>query len=146
MQRGDNTAFYSYARSKTTIKESANRMLKPDGTLTTSILETTQTMNQTFQSVFIQEGDTPLPEFRQVWLGEKLVDINFGEENIKFVLDNLKVSSSSGPDSIHSMVLNKCSTNLALPVFMICRSSLDEGKLSLDWKLAHIGGRGVIRV
>ena len=92
-------------------------MLKPDRTLTTSILETTQTMNQTFQSVFIQEGDTPLPEFRQVWLGEKLVDINFGEENIKFVLDNLKVSSSSGPDSIHSMVLNKCSSNLALPVF-----------------------------
>ena len=58
---GNVKAFYSYARSLTSIKESVSCVIRPDGSLTNNRKDTANIMNITFQSVFVREGDGPVP-------------------------------------------------------------------------------------
>ena len=56
IEQGNPKPFYAYMRSQTTLRESVNRVRKPDGTLTRSLKETADVMNATFHSVFVVEG------------------------------------------------------------------------------------------
>ncbi|CAL4087000.1 unnamed protein product, partial [Meganyctiphanes norvegica] len=67
-----------------------------------------------------------------------LEDFEFTEFDVYNILIHLKESSAPGPDTIHPKVLKECAANLALPLFLIFRHSLDSGFLPLDWKLANV--------
>ena len=136
--QGQLSGFYAYARSKTTIKETINRVEGPDGLLTNNIKDTTDAMNKTFQSVFVKENLDDLPHIDQVWTGDKLVDVDFSQLDTQNFLNKLNEDSAPGPDVVHSMVLSKCAINLSNPLQQIFRSSLDEGVLPDDWKIAHV--------
>ena len=138
IKRGDTAAFYSYLRSKTKIKEGVSNVLKPDGTLTSTNSETANVINNTLQSVFVREGDGPIPQPTFVFHDVILEDIDFTEETVKDILDQLKESLAPGPDGIHAKVLKECSENLAQPLYLIFRKSLDEGVVPDDWKQANV--------
>ena len=138
VKNGDTAAFYSYARSLTTIKENVSNVKKPDGSLTTSKKETADVINSTFQSVFIIEGDGPIPTPDKLFDGPPLEDFDFTVSDVFYILSHLKESSAPGPDGIHPKVLVECATNLSIPIFTIIRRSLDSGCLPDDWKLANV--------
>ena len=94
IEQGDYRGFYAYMRSQTTIKESVNRVMKPDGTLTLNLKETADIINSTFHSVFIDEGDTPIPDLDNVYDGPKLQDIDFNVVDVYEILKKLKVVST----------------------------------------------------
>ena len=50
----------------------------------------------------------------------------------------LKPAKSPGPDNIHPMFLRETAYNIALPLTLIFRKSLDEGVLPEEWKCANI--------
>jgi hypothetical protein len=58
--------FYSYVRSKTTIKEGIALVKKPDGTLTKSDQETADELNIAFHSVYIKDHIQQLPAVPRV--------------------------------------------------------------------------------
>ena len=124
---GNPRAFYAYARSQTTIKESVSRVTGTDGSLTTNKKETADVMNLTFQSVFIHELDTHIPQPTHVFQGATLEDVFFTKETVHKIIVNLKESSAPGPDNLHPKVLIECADTLAQPLFEIFRESLDEG-------------------
>ena len=132
--QGNTSAFYAYARSKTTIKEKVSRVTKTDGTLTETKKDTADTINLTFQSVFVNEGDEPLPDFETRYDGPLLEDIQFTTDTVKNLLENLEESSAPGPREIHPKVLSECADQLSSPLYLIYRQSLDEGLLPSDWK------------
>lgn len=138
MKRGDKAVFYTYARSQTSIKEEVSKVVKEDGEVTTSKKETADVMNVTFQSVFVREGDGPVPRPNFYFNTNLLEDIIFDVSVVKDITCQLKESSAPGPDGIHPKVLKECATNLAQPLYMIFRESLDTGFLPADWKTANI--------
>ena len=135
---GNPKAFYAYARSQTTIKETVSRVTGADGMLTMNKKETADVMNLTFQSVFIREMDHHIPQPPRVFQGPTLDDVIFTKEQVYEILVNLKESSAPGPDNLHPKVLIECAATLAQPLFEIFRESLDEGTLPDVWKLAYV--------
>ena len=55
-------SFYSYLRSKMTIKDSVTSLLRTDGTKTSTAEETASELGNFFSSVFTKEPFGPLPQ------------------------------------------------------------------------------------
>ena len=145
---GNVKAFYSYARSLTSIKENVSCVQRPDGSLTNSKKDTANIMNSTFQSVFVREGDGPIPQLNFQFAGPPLEDVNFTVNDVQYILSHLKETSAPGPDSIHPKVLKECADCLAIPLFDIYRVSIDSGIIPTDWSTAHVSPiykKGIIK-
>ena len=57
--------FYSYMISNLKVKPIVRKLVKPDGEYTESDEEGVGVLSNFFKSVFTEEGDGPLPEFRE---------------------------------------------------------------------------------
>ena len=117
IEKGDCQGFYAYLRSQTTIKEGVSRVCKPDGSLTESLKDTSDTFNYVFQSVFVREGDEPVPNIVCRSRGAFLEDIDFTVDDVHKLILSLKENSSPGPDGVHPKYLIECADNLARPLF-----------------------------
>ena len=95
-------------------------------------------MNRCFQSVFVSEGDGPIPlpnhNFSDNLLDDFVIEVN----EVKNILEKIKESSAPGPCGVHPKVLKECADNLTIPLHMIIRQSLDEGTLPSIWKEANV--------
>ena len=138
IEKGDFQGFYAYLRSKTSIKEGVSKVVRPDGTLSRNLKETGDTINQSFQSVFVREGDEPVPNFDFRIHGAILEDIDFSVSDVHKVICGLKESSSPGPDEIHPKFLIECVDYLDRPLYYLFRDSLDSGTIPNIWKVAHV--------
>ena len=136
--KGDFQGFYAYLRSQTSIKEGVTRVVKADGSLSTDLKDTGNTINQMFQSVFVREGDEPVSQMNNRVNGVLLDDIVFSVEDVYKIISRLKESSSPGPDGIHPKFLIECVDNLAKPLFYLFRDSLDSGTIPEIWKITHV--------
>ena len=63
------TMFYSYMKINLKVKPIVPQLVKPDGEYTESDEEVAGVLSDFFKSVFTEEGDGPLPEFRE-WVSE----------------------------------------------------------------------------
>ena len=108
VQQGDTSSFYAYLRSQTTIKEEVSRVTWPDGSLTTTNFDTANAINQSFQRVFVKEGDGPVPRLDFQFTGVPLIDVDFTIQNVYDILTHLKESSAPGPCNIHPKILKEC--------------------------------------
>ena len=138
IKRGDSRVFYSYMRGRTSIKEEVSKVTKTDGTLSVSIKQTADIINRTFQSVFVREGNEPLPQITYHFDGLPLEDVVFTVHVVHKILSTIKESSAPGPDGIHPKVLKECADNLSLPFYLLFRDSLDTGIVPDAWKTAYV--------
>ncbi|CAL4249629.1 unnamed protein product [Meganyctiphanes norvegica] len=95
-------------------------------------------MNRTFQSVFVREGNEPVPQINFLFDGIPLCNFEFDVPEVHKILSNLKESSAPGPDDIHPKVLKECADNLALPLYLLFRDSLDTSIIPDLWKTAYV--------
>ena len=56
-------------------------------------------------------------------------------------LQQLNSHKSPGPDDLHPLVLKELASAIAAPLTRLFNMSLEQGKLSSQWKLAHISPR-----
>ena len=68
----------------------------------------------------------------------KIVDILFTEEELMKAMSDVQPNSAAGPDGFPAMLLKKCSSTLAHPLFMISHDSLDSGIIPDTCKTANI--------
>lgn len=61
--KSDPKLLSKYISSKTKPKENIANLLNEQGILTTSDAEKCKVLNDFFSSVFVDEGDSPVPEF-----------------------------------------------------------------------------------
>lgn len=119
--------FWSYARSKTTIKETITRLKNASGELTENDTETAQKMNKPFNGVFVEEDAShPTPSPDQVFQDPKLTNIDISMEEMKKRLEELNPSKAPGPDRISPVALKACSDLLCVPLHnIICQVPSD---------------------
>ena len=59
-------------------------------------------------------------------------------KDIEDAIDELDENSSAGPDGVPAIFLKKTKEEISLPLSLILRKSLDEGKIPNVFKLAHV--------
>merc|ERR1711984_65287 len=62
---------------------------------------------------------------------DDLNDIEITEEDIKKAIDDIDENSAAGPDGIPAILLKRIRDEIALPLTLILRKSIDEGKKPL---------------
>jgi hypothetical protein len=56
-----------------------------------------------------------------------LMDIQFSKQDIEWACNELKSSSSTGPDGVSSLLLKTASKELCHPLFLLWCASMDQG-------------------
>ena len=130
-------AIYQYLSSMCKQKESVPNLEKPDGTLTKNDLEKAQALSNFFKSVYVKEGEEPLPEFKAK-VKKKIEQIKLTEESNRNALKELKVNKSQGPDGVHPRVLRELADHIAFPLYKIITRSMREGKIPDIWRKAEV--------
>ena len=65
-------------------------------------------------------------------------DIWISEERVKGLIGNLKESSAPGPDGVTNRLLKELVEEMAPPLTMIFRKSMDESHIPEDWRKSNI--------
>ena len=68
----------------------------------------------------------------------ELYDIKFTAKEIEEAINELSENSSAGPDGIPAILLKKCKETISVPLAIILRKSLDEGKIPENLKMAYV--------
>ena len=135
--RDNPRAFFSYARSQTSLKEELKAVKKADGQLTSTLTETCEIMNTEFEKVYTKTDKSPL--FTSTLIAEdNLQHIDITVADVERVLFHLKTPSAPGPDGINVMMLKECAKVLCQPLHTIFVKSLQSSYLPHDWKRANI--------
>ena len=130
--------FWNYVNDKLKSRQPVSDLRKENGELTTNDEEKAQVLNDFFSSVFTREDQTNIPEPTQREVPKPLTKVNFTAANIEKRLLKLKTSKSPGPDGLHPRILKELAKEISKPLQDIFTTSLREGKLPGDWRIAHI--------
>ncbi|KAK3757931.1 hypothetical protein RRG08_058245 [Elysia crispata] len=122
-------SFWSYVKAKTSTRSGIGDLKRDDGTIASTDKEKAQVLNDFFQSVFTEEPDGELPKAPQFTFNSPLTNIDFKTEDIRKLLTKLKSGKAAGPDDIPTILLTETAEALALPISIIFRKSLDEGRV-----------------
>ena len=131
-------AFWKYVNSRLKTKSQVDDLLREDGSRATTDDEKAKTLNEFFSSVFTAEDATTVHEPTKHFEGAYLNDIDITEEKIRSKLRKLDPCKSPGPDGLHPRILGEVADQLASPLSILYRKSLDEGILPESWREGHV--------
>ena len=100
-------------------KTSVRQLHKTDGTLTINDMETANTLQEFFSSIFTDEDTSTVPILPNRNNTNMMQDIIITEHEICVSMKKLKENKGQGADNIHPSVLNRCSNTLCKPLLMI---------------------------
>lgn len=99
--------------------------------------ECADVFNLAFSSVFTTEPDAPLPVPPPPVQGV-MPAIQFSEQGIIAIIENLKLSSTSGADDINTKLLKNTKNICAAYFRIIFEQSLSSGSIPLSWKEGQV--------
>ena len=107
------------------------------GELTKDNNEKSEVLNDFFSSVFVDEGDGPIPTFSSDFKTE-LNSISITDEEMFKALNKLNTSKSPGPDKLHPRILKELAHQLSHPLRLLFDKTLQDGTLPDSWKVAEV--------
>ena len=128
---------YQYIASKSKPREPVYHLTKENVSLTESDLDKANVLNKFFSSVFVDEGDSPIPPFDSVFNGS-INDVTITKEDMLNRLKSLKIGKSPGPDGIHPKILYESAGQLAYPFKLLFDATMKSGRIPSKWKIAEV--------
>ena len=128
--------FYSYARKKAKLSVPVGPIEDPNGKLVSDPLEMVTILSSQYKSVFSMPSNIDL-DFT-VTPPNMISDIDFTENDIFNAIDELHANSAPGPDRFPAIFLKECKHELAKPLHLIWRQSLDTGQVPENCKFSNI--------
>jgi hypothetical protein len=128
--------FNSYLRKKTKSKGTVGP-LKVNGNIVSDNISVATILNNYFASVFTPDLNNGIPVITR----QDNVELNsfvISKNDVVKKLENLKNSSSCGPDGIPNLILKQFSHILSGPLTTIFNKSLQTSEVPDDWKLGDI--------
>ena len=136
--------FWAFVNSRTSYKNGIPELVisKSDNStnFTNGPSERAEVLAEYFASVFTTENDNNdvfsliLPKTG----GPIIEQIAFTSEEVFKKFINLNVGKSPGPDAIHPRVLREIAAEISELLSEIFNTSMQEGKIPNDWKLADV--------
>jgi len=136
----DSKSFYSYAKSKSKVKVRICSLKQDSGTVLDDDFEIATCFNTFFASVFTQEDlhNVPQPVNMGISEEDQCTDIWFTECDVLKILDSLRMDKSPGPDELLPRLLSEVKEEIAHPLYVLFRRSLDESSVPTEWKRANV--------
>lgn len=137
-------AFFAYARARQQTRTKVGPFIdistglpNPDPDFTVAQL------SEQYSSVFVQprpEWSVPSPQefFATESTEHKITDFDFSEQDIERACQELKPESAPGPDGIPAALLRTARTELARPLHILWRASLDQGSIPSELLLVQV--------
>jgi hypothetical protein len=129
-------AFYSFVHSKLRTRSTISDLRLENGVEVTSESEKADTFNQFFSSVYTQETKDRMSA-QLILVKNQLLDIEIVQEEVLQLLKKTKIDKSPGLDGIHPRVLKECAAELAEPLTVLFRKTL-QGEIPADWREASV--------
>ena len=136
--KSNSKRFYNYIRSKQKVKAGISRLTKEDGSLTENDIETAGVLAKFFNSVFTKDTTNEMPTSITEVVPNKVTQCIITIDEVMDHLLSLNKDKCPGEDNIHPSILADCAEQLAIPLLIIFRKSLEQGVLPDDWKIARI--------
>jgi len=137
----DRKSFFAYVRSKSKTNVKVGSVIDNRGQVVSDANEKVELLNDFFWSVFTKEDNTEFPAPDNCFdddQQDRLLDIAIEPETIEAKLRNLKPDKVAGDDNMSPRLLKSISSEIAVPVAIIFRKSLDTGCVPGDWRTANI--------
>ena len=138
-------AFYSYAKRFSKVKAGVGPFYDEAGDLINDDIKIADVLRNQYDSVFSKpmEEDFPNEDLfdesdEELQDDTRLTGVHFDREDIKTAIDSLSNYAAPGPDGFPAVLLKMCKHELAEPLEMIFKESLDTGKIPQGWKEAFI--------
>ena len=126
-------------KSTNRVSSTVPNLEKPDGNFTTSDAEIADTLNHQYYSVFTKEITSNIPYFPDKELKTpKLESFQITEAEVLKELKALKPNKSPGIDGLHPRVLKELAEELAEPITILFKKSLDSEELPAQWLQAVV--------
>ena len=130
--------FYAFINRAKKTRSRIGPLTNNDGDVITDPKEQANILNNQYVSVFTRDdGVVPSVEAENA-NGEKIEDICVDREVVLRVIDNLKEQSAAGPDGIPPRVIKELRNEIAEPLAILFRESLDTGRIPDDWRDAEV--------
>ena len=137
-------AFFTYAKARQQTRARVGPFIDPSSGLPNPDTDfTVEQLSQQYSSVFVQpraEWAVPSPAafFATDGSGGKVGDFDFSEQDIMNACKELKPDSAPGPDGIPAELLKTARAELARPLYILWRASLDQGSIPPDLLLVQV--------
>ena len=130
---------WKYMKSCQRVRSMIPRLRKKNGDYTTSDLDTAETLAEQYNSAFTKEELSNLPNIpNKDLLTHKLTSFKLEQEDVLKVLKGLNPNKSTGVDNIHPRILKEAAQQIALPITIIAKKSLNSASLPSNWLDAQI--------
>ena len=136
--QSDSKYFFRYAKSKSSTKSSVGPIKSQNG-LTSDPREISEILKGQFEAVFSEPSNTTSIEMLLQEPGPRcLEDLEFDEEDIAKAIKTIPTHSAPGPDGIPARVLRECTDELKKPIYILWRSSLNNGYVPVKLKQSNV--------
>ena len=133
--------FWSYTQSKLKTKTNIPNLIADDGDGNKITLkkysDKAEALSNFFSSVFTREPEGDIPALKTRY-NKQIIAPKITKDIVQNKLSQLKVLKSPEPDNLHPRILSEMKNTISTPLAKILNTSLDKGKLPLEWKCANI--------
>jgi ribonucleases P/MRP protein subunit RPP40 len=137
----DVKSFYAYVRSKCKNRARIGPVVNSVGVECSSDIDMCEAFNEYFSSVFTTEDLSNMPEPKLMYSGldrDELCDVNLTQGMIADKLASLRADKASGADNLSPRFLKEVQNEFSYPLLQLCKESLEEGIVPIDWKSANV--------
>ena len=134
----DTKSFFNYVNSGSRGQRSISKIVTDQGSVVDDVPNIADSFNRFFSSVFTKES--PVDASMEVPTNRKAVldDVSIEVGDVRKRLLGLAEGKSMGADDVSPHLLKNLGNELALPVSILFRKSLDESCVPQDWKIANV--------
>ena len=145
--RENTKVFFDYAKKRQKTHAKVGPFIDPEsGELNLDPDYTAQCLGNQYSSVFTQpRPEWSIPSMKEFFgvdntrpTGPILTDVDFSESDIEYACSELSSTSAPGPDGVPPAFLKICKKELKRPLYLLWRTSLDQGLIPPDLLLVLI--------
>ena len=135
---GNKRPFYAYVKRKTKSRPTVGPLKDGQGRTVEDDEEMAEELNKYFSSVFTREAGGEIPEVKSPREAKSMAEVRITEWEVKKIIGKLRKEAAAGPDDIGPRLLQELMNEVAGPLTMIFRCSLEQGIVPEDWKVANV--------
>jgi len=136
----DKKSFYAYSRTKSKTKAQIGTLLTSDGLHLDDDKSVVECFNQYFASVFTRDNlqavspvQISVNKMEPIHVDD-ILDVNI----ITKVIEKLTPDKAHGPDELSAKMLLETRKEIAYPLLLLFKKSLNEASVPLDWRSANV--------
>ena len=132
-------AAWRYMKNTNRVSSNVPNLRKSDGTLTSTDKEIADRLNQQYYNAFTKENTTNIPDIEaKNLITAALQSFHITEEEVLKELKELNPNKSPGIDGMHPRVLKELAEELAKPLTILMKKSLEDEELPAHWLQALV--------